>query len=1114
MRGKALFILVAILYFSCGQDQASVSLTADATLSKPLFRHLSPEDTGIAFQNILEETYTKNIFLYDYYYNGGGVAVGDFNGDSKEDLYFVGNSVKNKLYLNQGDLNFIDVSAESGAEGKAGFPGGVTTVDINGDGKLDIYICKSGPYNDPSQRQNELYINQGNNKEGQPYFKEEAQRYGLNSTNYSTQAGFFDYDRDGDLDMVEINHSAYFYNDYEIKELINSPSTGQGDKLYQNNQGRFTEVTYKTGIQGTRLGFGLGLTISDVNNDGWMDFFVSNDYSDDDHLYLNQKDGTFTEIAQTSMGHHSLFSMGADAGDINNDGKMDVMTLDMTANTNYGLKVNMSSMDPEQFYNLVGMGLHHQYMYNSLHLNQGNVSSNQEPAFSEIAQLAGVPNTYWSWGPLFFDFNNDGYNDLFIHNGIKKNPRNNDINKIQKARYDSLRRIRAESPQALYEEVIALMPEYPKENFFYVNNGNLTFTQADNNTILGLEPSLSNGAAYADLDGDGDLDLILNNMDSPAQIVENLSTDNGNHLSIQLKGDGMNTMAFGSRVTIELNEETKLVRELNPSRGFMSSSSLKLHFGLGQLNTIPTLIVDWYNGKQSILKNIDSNQTLEINIADASTPKSDLDKAPYYDDQMIPGIVHTHRENQYNDYELESLLPYKLSHGGPCLAVGDVNGDQTDDLFVGGALGQAPTLFLSSKNGYQKQSGDLWDRQAGHEDRGAAFLDVEGDGDLDLYIASGGNERQPNHNKYRDRLLINDGKGNFSLINSALPRLAISTTSPLVLDYDNDGDMDLFVCGEQQPGRYPSPVESYLLENVSTAEKPMFKQEEEPLFKNLGMIHDAAWEDIDGNGSSELLLVGEWMSPRILSYEAESWKEHTAQESLSKSIGWWNCLKAEDVDQDGDLDLIAGNLGTNIKYKASPEFPFSVYLDDFDNSGTDDLVLSYYEEKKEYPLRGRQCTSEQMPFIAEKYKTYDAFAKAEVIDILGKEKISSSQNYAATEFRSGVFLNEGNTYSFLPFPQEAQISSIHTLLPTDVDGDGKIDFICGGNHHQMEVETARLDGHYGQVLLNKGSGRFEVVPLEKSGIHVKGDVRDIVTLNGDNLIFGINDRPMKLFKKN
>ena len=1055
------------------------------------FTLLSFEQTGLNFNNKLDETTYMNGFYYEYFYNGGGLAVTDFNNDELIDIYFVSNLRTNKLYLNQGNLKFQNVSVKSNAQGKAGgFPTGVTVVDINDDGLKDIYILKSGRFDNDELLRNELLINQGVDADGVPRFSEEAKNYGLDLPHYSTQASFFDYDKDGDLDMFLINHNIEIYEIDEVAELSQHASDKIGEKLFRNDNGYFINVTQEAGIISNNIGFGLALAVGDVNNDGWPDVYTSNDYYEKDHLYLNNRDGTFTETSLQSFNHISMFSMGSDIADINNDKWLDIVTLDMMAEDNYTQKASMSGMNVSDFHMVENLGLHRQYMYNALQVNNGVQPGTWVPLFSDVAQMAGISSTDWSWSPLLFDINNDGLLDLFVSNGIKRDFRNNDFLIYLEKRYQEGIRKSEVDLEKHVDDLLEKLPDRKKENYFGINKGNLKFEHLK----FEQPPSFSSGAAYADFDNDGDLDLVVNNTDDFAYLYKNNSSD-ASFLSIKLKGPKGNRDGIGARVQVTANGSDQ-TREVYHSRGFQSAMAIPLHFGLGTASKIDSIIIRWPDGQSQLLVDVQPNELIEI----AYDPTSDrqFQSIPshylFNDVSQEHRLTYKHHENVYNDFANESLLPHKMSQSGPGLAVEDINGDGLEDFFVGGAMNQSGKLFIQLPSGeFIQQNSPALEADKDQEDTGAVFIDADNDGDQDLYVVSGGNEFDMGNPYYRDRFYVNDGAGGFIRSKSAIPEVVSSGKVVKAGDFDQDGDLDLFVGSRVLPRRYGYSSPSYLLENRTSGRNIKFVDVTKSKIPDLtehGMVTDALWVDIEGDGQLELMLAIEWGNIELFKFQGDQFTDVSSRYGLNHQVGWWYSLAKDDIDGDGDTDLIAGNLGLNYKYKASSDEPFHLFLNDFDQNESQDIVLGYHQNGAIYPLRGRECSSNQIPFIKEKFKTYDAFARAELKDVYG-EALNRSLHKAATNFASCVLINHENShFDFKPLPNEVQISSINQILVDDINQDAKNDILLFGNLYGSEVETPRNDASFGHHLQAQMDGGYRPIPATESGLYIKGEVTE------------------------
>ncbi|MFT7035354.1 MAG: hypothetical protein ACJA2S_003877 [Cyclobacteriaceae bacterium] len=1079
----------------------------------PLFSIVSPSRSNILFKNMLKESSGMNGISYEYFYNGSGVAVGDFNNDGWEDIYLVSTLKKNHLYLNTKSLSFRDVTDISKADTGSGFDSGVTVVDINQDGLLDIYVCRTGRFKQEKPRRNALMVNQGITN-GIPVFEEQASKYGLDNPSFSTQAGFFDYDRDGDLDMFLINHGIDNYPDDSIDEFLKSTSEYRGERLFRNDEGEFNDVTTQSGIINNMLGYDLGLGFGDLNNDGWPDVYVSNDFSGQDHMYINDQNGRFSEVIKKSTRHISNFSMGNDIADFNNDGWLDVISVDMMAEDNYGMKTSMSGMSPSRFFEHVASGLHHQYMYNTLQLNNG-VGDDNIPIFSDVAQLGDLASTDWSWAPLFVDMDNDGDKDLFISNGIKRDFRNNDFVNYRKKKTEEFNNGPNSSRGQFELDLIKKMPTRKKENYFYLNQNDLTFKKLLLPDSMKFQTN-SNGAAYADFDNDGDMDFVVNNSDDFSFIYENNSDkiSTNNFLKVMFKGPKGNLSGIGNRVKIVQGDQIK-IQEQYTTRGFQSSVSQVVHFGLGNDTIIDELEVIWFDGKRQRLKKITGNKLIIVDYKDASEVKRKAQKQSHLFEDITGSIGKSiqHRENDFNDFIREELLPHKQSTMGPSLAVGDLNRDGLDDFFIGGAKGYEGQIYLQEKSGVFRLSNEiLLKKEKMYEDVGGTFFDADADGDLDIYVVSGGSEFELNSSHLQDRIYINDGFGEFGKAFGVLPAIGISGSVVKAADFDSDGDLDLFVGGRLTPGEYPKPTDSYILRNDGESGKLSFtdvSNEIAPMLRNIGMVTDAEWVDLNDDGMLDLLISGEWMAIRALVSQNGKYEDRTQSMGLDKYVGWWNCISTADFDKDGDLDFVAGNLGLNYKYKASAKEPFEVYLKDFDNNNTLDIVLGYYNQGQLYPLRGRECSSNQVPDIKKKFTTYNAFASATLEEVYGVEQVENALHYKATTFASSYFQNNGNgTFSVTPLDNLAQISSINDIIISDFDGDSNMDMLMAGNLYGSEIETPRNDASYGTCLLGDGKGHFKSMLSYKSGLTVMGEVKNI-----DSIVLA-NEKTGYVFDKN
>lgn len=1129
MKTYCIFYLIFLTIIGCKRD----GIPQPEEVPKLLFELLDQSVTNIDFINRVQENTAMNGFNYQYLYNGAGMSVADLNNDGLPDIYFAANLIDNQLYLNKGDFRFKNVTEIAGVKGKYGFPQGTTMVDINSDGLMDIYICKSGAFNDPDKRRNELYVNQGNNDSGVPFFKEDAKIYGLDLPHYATQASFFDYDLDGDLDMFLICHNPDPDFIQKNMEILRFKKFSLGsDRLFRNDKGFYIDVSEEAGIINDAIGFGLGLAIGDINNDGWPDVLVSQDYSAKDRMYLNQKNGIFKDVILDATGHISTFSMGNDIADYNNDGWLDFITVDMVSEDNYGVKASMSGMNPKQFNFLVDEGFHHQYMYNTLQLNNGTNSWGGIPFFSDVASIANISSTGWSWGPLFFDMDNDGDKDLFISNGIKRDFRNVDYTLYKKKRTEEFKKKLATAPEhfkeaynrQFVEEMLRRMPERKQDNYFFENHGNHVFSKK-NSVWANNKLTATNGAVYVDLDNDGDLDIVTNNMDDNAFIYRNKSMEFGlgNYLKVRLKGSKGNIDGIGSRISIKTALGNQIVEQYL-SRGFQSSIDRVLHFGLGNTNIIDTLQVLWPDGKIQVLTNLDVNGTLELDQKDAKNLRLELKASKRYFKIKDMGTSVKHIEGTYDDFKYESLLPHKMSEEGPAFTVGDVNNDGLEDFYIGGAKGNLGALYIQDTlEKFNNTNQKVFRNTKPYEDVDAEFFDADMDGDLDLYVVSGSNEFKLESKQYKDRLYINE-EGKFKEVTKNALADAPSVSGSVIKphDYDGDGDLDLFVGGRQTPGKYPNSGTSFVLRNDSEDTHLKFTKIQATIFDELGMVTDAKWSDIDGDNVKELIVIGEWMPIKIFKNDKGVFTDITDFSGLADQIGWWFSLETADFDNDGDLDIVAGNLGLNSKYKASFEEPFQVFAKDFDSTGSLDIVLSYNQKGKQFPLRGRECSSNQMPFIKKKFPSYHEFALAELATVYGEDNLNTALSFSATNFATSYFQNNGKgVFTWKQLPREVQFTVVKKIITEDVNDDGFLDMLLFGNMSGFEVETPKQDAGYGIVLLGQGNGEFKINMPYQSGLFINGDIADgcVISSGGNKkaiLIAKNNDfvQMVKIYSEN
>ena len=1055
------------------------------------FTKLSPSSTKIYFNNKLKETNSRNYFTNPYMYLGAGVAAGDFNNDGLEDLFFLGNMVPNKLYINQAGLKFNDISDSSGVKGDGRWYSGVTLIDINNDGFLDIY-CSVGGENGPNN--NVLYINNKDNT-----FTEMAEEYGIDDDSYSIHSTFFDYDKDGDLDLYVANYPPTSFNapaDY-YKYRINNHQKKDSDHLYRNDGDHFVDVTEESGI--SNFGLTLGIVASDFNNDGYTDIYISNDFSSPDFMYINNGDGTFRNDILKTLQQTSLFGMGVDASDFNNDGWVDIFQLDMNAADNFRSKANMSSMNPQVFYQSVELGLHHQYMQNSLQVNQGNLFSDS-PAFSNIARWSGVSSTDWSWGGLFADFDNDGWKDLYVTNGIRRDVNNKDFYNKHRLFFNKMKNDPNYKNKEEEFKLLSYLEKMPSEklsNYLFQNKQNGGFE--NKNIEWGLdEKTFSNGLIYTDLDNDGDLDLVVNNLEDIASVYRNNSEKN-NFIGFDLKGKN-NEIPIGTRVYLKTDGQFQM-QELNLSRGYLSSVSPRIHFGIGISAKIDEVIVKWPDGAESKLENTKLNtyNTIKYNDQDLSFKVKKGESISKQFETVIQKDPFIHDENLHNDFKDEVLLPHKNSTLGPALAVGDLNNDKLEDYIIGGAISQPTSMYIQQKKGtFTKYKVPVFVEDKFYEDLGIQIFDADNDGDKDIYIASGGNEFEEGSKGYEDRFYENKGNMIFERNRTAIPDTRISGLEVSINDFDKDGDMDLFVGGRLSPKKYPYPSSSRILENKSTPDSVKFidvTDQKISKLKDIGLVTTSVWIDIDGDSWEDLILSGEWMTARFFkNNQGKKFTEITDKVFTDNERGWWYDIEKGDFDNDGDMDLILGNLGLNYKYQASEENPFRIYLNDFDKNNTYDIVLSYKYDDTEYPVRGRECSSQQMPAIKKKFKNYNTFAGASLEEIYSNKMLKESINYEITSFQSVYLENNDGVFSSKPLNYQAQFSNINSIVVKDVDDDGNLDAILGGNLYNSEVETPRNDASYGLWLKGDGKGEFNAVTPRESGLLMLGDVRNMRTI--------------------
>jgi enediyne biosynthesis protein E4 len=1060
------------------------------------------KNAGISFKNTIESSDENNVFKYRNFYNGGGVAAGDLNNDGLPEAFFTANNGDNKLFLNKGNFKFEDITVKAGLTNKGRWSTGIVFADINADGWLDIYVCNAGNMMQPALRKNQLYINNKNLT-----FSEQAAAYGLDNDGYTTHASFFDYDLDGDLDCFMVNNSPMPVNTFNYANMRDLPAKdwdvkdflkGGGDHFYKSENGKFAEVTKEVGLHGSLISLGLGVTVGDVNGDHYPDVYVSNDFFERDYLYINQQNGTFKDEFENWIQHSSLSSMGADMSDINNDGFPDIFTTDMLPDDDYRLKANSSFEGYEAFQQKLNLGFYYQFTQNALQVN------NRNGKFLETGFYSGVAASDWSWGALMFDADNDGLSDIYVCNGIYHDVTDQDF--IDFFADEVMQQMVLRGKKEEVNNIIKRMPSNPISNNMFHNKGNLRFENKA--TEWGLDkPSFSNGAVYVDLDKDGDLDLLVNNVNMDAFVYRNTSREKNanNYISIQLKANAPNTFAVGSSIKAYAGNQI-ISREVIPARGFQSSVDYVQTIGLGK-GTADSLVITWPDRTSTVIQQPAINKLHVIEKSENTKPFVAASKNEDVLFEQRDSAFEKHNEDNYVDFFNERNIPFMLSKQGPKAAVGDVNGDGLDDIFIGGAKGQASQLYLQSNKGFNKKEIPDFKTYAFNDITAAVFFDCDKDGDLDLFAGGGGNFANAETGSLQNFLYLNDGKGMFTLNRGAIPPTLTNCGSVSIIDYNEDGLMDLFVGSRSVPQSYGQTPQSFLLKNKGNGGFEDVTKTIAPVFQTIGMVTASAVADITGDSKQELIVTGDWMYTRIFTISKNK-VEEIKTTGLETYLGWWQTMKAADVDKDGDMDLILGNIGENFYLQVNDQKPSSLYVYDFDQNGLPEKVLSRTVNSKEVPVFMRREMADQIPILKKQNLKHQDYAKKTVQDLFGNNLSKAQQltvNYSSTSI---AYNNGKGVFELKALPMEVQLSSVNAIEVTDVNGDGYPDLLMAGNFFDLLPQLCRLDASYGHVLMNNKKGGFAVLPMDVTGINIPGQTRNIVSFkynNQSNYLFLVNN---------